>query len=190
MNAAKYGVLCWAAADLDFPHAELTVQNVCELVKELNKETRFSGLPLGGNDADITANQVCTWQTGFPLPISLAGGRPDYDPRQHRTATVLERDEADTLLWVSSYRKERTPPETNIPSIVLGHAGMKFKTEPQVYIPVATPGIDHAGHIFRSDNVVALPLRALRNTKLPSAEEIVCAIENQLLSRLKHNHVD
>jgi formylmethanofuran dehydrogenase subunit B len=39
MKAARYGVMAWAVPDLDFPHAELTVQGLCELVKDLNRET-------------------------------------------------------------------------------------------------------------------------------------------------------
>ncbi|MEA3242623.1 MAG: formylmethanofuran dehydrogenase subunit B, partial [Pseudomonadota bacterium] len=45
---AHYGVIAWAAAELDFPHAELAVQAFSSLVKDLNTTTRCSGLPLGG----------------------------------------------------------------------------------------------------------------------------------------------
>jgi len=38
MQRARYGVLTWAAADLAFPHAELAIQSMCELVTALNAE--------------------------------------------------------------------------------------------------------------------------------------------------------
>ena len=36
-----------------------------------------------------------------------------------------------------------------------------------VAIPVGTPGLDHAGSVYRMDGVVSLPLRALRDAGLP-----------------------
>ena len=89
MQAASYGVIAWAAADFDFPHAELTVQALCELVKDLNRETRFSGLPLGGSDGDITADSVLLWQTGFGGRTSFGQGIPDHDAYHYSTARLL-----------------------------------------------------------------------------------------------------
>ncbi len=180
LSNARYGVIVWAVADLDFPHAELTIQSLCELVKYLNKTTRTCGLPLGGNDSDLTANQVTTWQIGFSLPVSLANGRPSYDPHHFTTTSLLAQGAVDTLLWVSSYQAQRTPPATKIPSIVLGCAGMQFENEPDVFIPVATPGLDHSGHIFRSDTVVALPLRQLRTNSLPAVAHVIGALQKLL----------
>jgi formylmethanofuran dehydrogenase subunit B len=54
---------------------------------------------------------------------------------------------------------------------------MTFEREPAVFIPVGTPGLDHAGHLFRTDRVVALPLRQLRESSLPSVAEAIAAIE-------------
>ncbi len=180
MQNARYGVLAWAAADFDFKHAELTVQSLCELVKDLNHYTRFSGLPLGGNEGDMTANQVCTWQSGFPVRTGFGSGRPEYDPRHFSAQRMLQKNEADALLWVSSFNEKRTPPETTAPTVVLGRGGMSFSREPDIYIPVATPGIDHSGHVYRTDNVVAMPLRKLRESALPSVAQVVAEIEKAL----------
>jgi len=180
MLNARYGVLAWAAADFHFKHAELTVQSLCELVKDLNRSTRFSGLPLGGNEGDMTANQVCTWQSGFPMRTSFGSGSPSYDPRHFSADRMLRENEADALLWVSSFNEKNTPPETSAPVAVLGRSGMSFSKEPHVYIPVATPGVDHSGHVYRTDNVVALPLRKLRESALPSVAQVADEIEKAL----------
>jgi len=180
MQSARYGVLAWAAADFHFKHAELTVQSLCELVKDLNRSTRFSGLPLGGNEGDMTANQVCSWQSGFPLRTSFGNGGPSYDPRYFSADRMLREGEADALLWVSSFNEKNVPPETSIPVAVLARSGMSFSKEPQVHIPVATPGVDHSGHVYRTDNVVALPLRKLRESALPSVAQVAEEIEKAL----------
>jgi formylmethanofuran dehydrogenase subunit B len=180
MKAARYGVVVWAAPELDFPHAELTVQTLAELIKDLNHVTRFAGLPLGGNDGDFTANGVEMWQTGFPFRTRFAASGPDYDPYHHAAERLLATGEADALLWVSSLDERRAPPAADAPTVVLGRPGMRFEREPEVFIPVGVPGLDHAGHYFRTDKVVALPLRKLRESALPSVADAAAAIEAAL----------
>lgn len=177
---AKYSVVAWAAGALDFPHAELTVQNIAELVKTLNKTTRSSGLPLGGIDGDMDANQVSAWISGYPMRTSYARAYPEHDPYHFSTDRLLASGEADALLWVSSFDPGRTPPQTELPLIVCGHPDMKFAREPEVFIPVGLPGADHAGIKFRSDNVVSLPLRQLRASPLPALPQVLAAIEQAL----------
>jgi formylmethanofuran dehydrogenase subunit B len=45
---------------------------------------------------------------------------------------------------------------------------------------VATPGLDHAGHVYRCDSVVSLPLRGLRGSALPAVASVLNAITEQL----------
>jgi formylmethanofuran dehydrogenase subunit B len=180
LKAAQYSVVAWAAAPLDFPHAELTVQNITELVKGLNKTTRSNGLPLGGIEGDMNANQVSTWISGYPTRTSYARTYPEHDPYHFSTDRLLSSNEADALLWISSFNPDRTPPQTDLPTVVFGHADMKLEKEPDVFIPVGMPGADHKGIMFRTDNVVSLPLEQLRASTLPTLAEVLTAIEQAL----------
>lgn len=181
LKAAKYGVVTWAAGALAFSQAELTVQNLCEMVKEINKQdTRCSGLPLAGKEGDQTANQVCGWTSGYPARTKFSRGYPEYDPYQNDTRVLLQNGEADALLWVQAFNVKSVPPATHIPTIVVGRSGMVFEKEPEVFIPVGTPGIDHAGHAYRMDNVVAIRLKKCRDSGLPSTAEVLHAIEQAL----------
>ena len=168
MQRARYGVLTWAAADLAFPHAELAIQSMCELVTSLNASGRFAVLPLGGTDGDLTAAQVTAWQTGFPLRVSFAGGKPAYDPWQHSAQRLLARNEAGAVVFVSALDASHLPPESDAPAIILGRPGTRMGNC-SVFIPVATPGLHHAGHLFRTDSVVAIGVRKLAESTLPSA---------------------
>ncbi|MGH8629144.1 MAG: formylmethanofuran dehydrogenase, partial [Burkholderiales bacterium] len=179
MRAARYGVLAWAAADLDFPHAELAVQSMCELVQRLNLEGRFSVLPLGGSDGDLTLAQVATWQSGYPLRVSFASGAPEYDPVRFACRRLLERKEADALLFVSAFDAQRLPPDTGVPTVVLARPG-KDNPRAAVFIPIATPGIHHAAHLYRADSVVAIRLRKLAESSLPSAAQVLAGIGKAL----------
>ena len=178
--AAKYAVVAWAAGALALPHAELTVQNLTEMVITLNKTTRAAGLLLGGSDGDTSANQVSAWISGYPMRNSYARNYPDYDPYLYAADHQLHHGEADALFWISSFNPERTPPASHVPTVVFGEAHMALDKEPDVFIPVGTPGIDHNGTMFRIDNVVSLPLKQLRASQLPTLSEVLRAIEQTL----------
>lgn len=181
LSAASYGVICWGAAALAFDHAELTVQVICNIVKDINDQgKRCSGFPLGGREGDQTANQVCGWTTGYPARVNFARGYPEYDPFLFDSQAMLKNDEADALIWVQAFNSQALPPKSDLPTIVIGRSGMTFEQEPDVFIPVGTPGIDHSGHAYRLDNVVAIRLKKLRDSGLPSTSEVLHAIEQAL----------
>ena len=113
------------------------------------------------------------------MRTSFAGGAPAHDPLLYDTARLLRDQEVDALLWVSSFHPI-APPATRVPTIVLAAAPLRFARQPEVHIPVGTPGIDHAGEIFRSDGVVALPLAALRASGRPSAADVLDRIERAM----------
>lgn len=180
LRKASYSVFTWAAGQLQFPHAELAIQQVCNTVVSLNAETRSAILPLGGQEGDRTAGQVCSWLTGYPTRVSFARGYPEHDPYHFSTARLLAEGQADVLVWVANL-SANPPPPSELPSIVIGRSGMQLASEPDVFIPVGTPGIDHAGHMYRCDNVVAMPLYQLRNSGLPTAAAVLGAIERAVV---------
>jgi len=181
LKAAQYGVVTWAAGALAYRQAELTVQTLSEMIKDLNDQnTRCSGLPLAGKEGDQTANQVCGWTTGYPARTRFSQGYPEYDPFLNDTNVLLADGEADALVWVQAFNINSVPPVTDLPTIVVGRSGMTFTKEPDVFIPVGTPGIDHAGHAYRMDNVVAIRLKKLRDSGLPSTADVLNAIEQAM----------
>ncbi len=177
---AKYGVVAWAPPSLDYPHAEFAVDQFAGLVKDLNQTTRFAGLSLGGGEGITTAGAVCSWQSGYPLRVSFLSGAPDYDPYRYAIRRMLADGEGDALVWIASFSPNLAPPKTKLPTIVLGTPGLKLAHTPAVFIPVGTPGVDHAGRLLRVDNVVSLPLKDLGRAALPRGAEILAAIEAAL----------
>lgn len=180
LKAAKYSVVTWVSSDLNFDHAELSIQNITELVIALNAKTRSSGLPLGGSEGDYSVNQTSTWTSGYPMRSRFSRGIPEYDPHHYRAETLLKNNEADALLWVSTFNPEKLPPKANMPSIVIGHPNMQTQVNADVFIPVGTAGIDHTGTMFRIDSSVSLPLGQLKNSNLPSLNTVIAAIEAAL----------
>jgi formylmethanofuran dehydrogenase subunit B len=179
LRGAKYGVVAWSAGAFEGNSAELIVQVIAELVRDLNRTTRCSGLPLGGNDNLMGANQVCTWQYGLPLRTSFAGGVPRHDPLLNAARRRIGAAEADAVVWVSAFKAD-VPAGLPANLIALASPAAKFERPPAVHIPIGTPGIDHAGQVFRMDNLVALPVQGLLQRSLPSAADVLTRIANAM----------
>lgn len=173
LRAARYGVIAWAAADLDWPQADLAVQALCAAITQLNATTRCAGLPLGGSDGDFSADAVMLWQTGYAFRTSLASGTAQYDPVGLSTERLLAGADVDLLLWVSSFDPARLPPDTGAcPLVALTCVGTPVLPAAAVQISVATPGLDADGYLFRADKVVTLPLRAATERQLPGVADL------------------
>ncbi|MCK5668307.1 MAG: formylmethanofuran dehydrogenase subunit B, partial [Gammaproteobacteria bacterium] len=180
MKQARYGVIVWASGELNFPHAELTIQSICELVKYLTRTTRFAGFTLAGGDGVMSANSLSAWQSGFPLRVNFSVGVPKHDVGRNSTKNLLKNKEVDALVWISSFSSNINPPEAKIPTIVLAIPGTKLNYQPDVFIPVATPGIDHSGQLIRTDNVVSLTLKKLRDSKYMSVGDILNRVNQSI----------
>jgi formylmethanofuran dehydrogenase subunit B len=198
--SASYTAFIYEPAALPQPHAALLIEALHRIVKAINRTSRAGALALGGADGALTANQTVTWLSGFPLrtrvsrPDRPAGTPPlEHDPYRYRTDRLLEARETDALLWVTSFAPHPLPAalDPQVPAIVLGppaladalaHAASSApRRAPTVFIPVATPGIDSDGHLFRLDASVVTPLHAARQgTNLPT----VAAIAAELAERI------
>ena len=179
-HKAAYGVVVWAPPSLNYPNADLTVQVICDMVRELNLTQRFAGLSLGGNEGAVTAGAVSSWQSGYPLRVSYANGKPEHSATGNSLIRMLAAGEGDLLVWTAGFTPDIGVPKTSLPTIVLGTPGLAMAQPPTVFIPIGTPGVDHAGRLVRCDNVVSLPLRNLGRAPLPSAAYVLEAIETAL----------
>ncbi|MBS9478862.1 formylmethanofuran dehydrogenase [Ancylobacter radicis] len=168
LRGSKYAVVTWNAAALD--DGDLVAERATALVDALNVTTRAGVFPLGGTDNLMGVNQLMLWRLGYPLRTLVSGQGSAHDGTLYATEAALK--DADVMVWVSAFRPE-PPPSFTGKVIALAHPDTVFETEPDVVIPVGTPGIDHAGTVFRMDSIVSMPLGALRVATLPSVAEAV-----------------
>lgn len=180
MKQARYGVIVWAPGELDITHAELPVHAICELIKYLNRTTRFAGFSLGGSDGGMTASNVCAWQSGYPSRISYNKGYPEYEPHRYSAQNILKARETDALLWISSFSTTSKPPRARIPTIVMSSQLSNMDITPEVFIPVGIPGVHHKGQLMRTDSVVSLNLKQVAEGQYPGTAEILKRVLNAL----------
>jgi formylmethanofuran dehydrogenase subunit B len=172
LRAARYAVFIGALADLP-PHGALIVEDLHRTIGLLNQHTRAAALWVGAGAGAGTVNPAFTWLSGLPLRSRVAPAGLEHEPLLFDTAHLLARQAVDALLWVSSFGTP--PPEAGLPRIVLGPPalGAQVAGPGVVFLPVATPGIGAAGHLFRADGRVVMPLFAARPDTLPSVAEVV-----------------
>lgn len=178
LKAARYAVFTWNAASLPAEDAPVVAGAASEAVDVLSVTTRAAVFPLGGRDNVTGAHQLALWRFGYPLRTAVGGGVARHVPELYATAAALK--DADLVLHASSFRPDAPPEFDRGPVIALAHPDTVFAREPDVFIPVGTPGVDHDGHAFRMDAVVCLPLAALRPAELPSVAQAARAILESL----------
>jgi formylmethanofuran dehydrogenase subunit B len=178
MQAAQYGVVVWSTSSLkSIPHSELVIQSIIQFINKLNETNRVAGLPLNSGDGDTTVNNTSTWVTGYPTRNRFVNGKPSFDARAFSTENQLS--QCDSLLWVSSFNPI-TPPSCGAPTVAIGHPNTQFETMPDVFIPVAVPGVHASGTMFRMDSSVTLPLKKLAESELPTLASVLKRIEGLL----------
>jgi formylmethanofuran dehydrogenase subunit B len=180
LKAARYAVVVWAPALLAQTGGDLIAHGLLELVRQVTRTSRCSALALGGGGNLFGVNQVCIWQTGYPIRTAFGQGIPEHDPYRFSARRMVEEGEADALVWISAFGEASPPMRADVPTIVLAPRIAPEARAAAVCIPIGIPGLDHAGQVFRTDGVVALRLAAQRTTSLPDVSSIVAAIEAHL----------
>jgi formylmethanofuran dehydrogenase subunit B len=181
LKNAKYAVVVWSASALNIPHAELTIQSITQLINKLNETTRAAGLPLNSGDGDTSVNNTSTWLSGYPTRLRFKQGTPEYDHYFYSAQKLLK--SCDVMLWISTFNPY-PPALTNAATIVIGHPDTQFGRTPDVFIPVGIPGVDHSGLMLRTDSSITLPLKKLRDSKLPTLNTVIAMIEAKLTSEI------
>lgn len=163
---AQYGVLVWSPAALPQDHADLIISSLYDLLRDLNARQRFAGLSLGGENGGASYQNVAVWQTGFPAGIEFRDGRP--------SGAGAHVADIDCLLWISGFA-HATLPALNVPTIILSPHSTGTR-DADIYIPVGVPGIDHTGNLFRTDGIINLPLKKLRDSASETTAGIISRI--------------
>ncbi|MGH6850064.1 MAG: tungsten formylmethanofuran dehydrogenase [Methylocella sp.] len=176
LKNARFGVAVWGGDSLD----SLAIEMLHGLIRDLNKTTRFSGLPLGCDSNAAGVVQASGWMTGFPVRTSFGRGFPEHDTWRFDATRMIESGEADAALWISAYRPEAPPWKKNIPLVALASPQTAFAQEPQVCIEVGCPGIDHDGADFSRETASIVGRLASHPSQAPSVEAVIGEITKHI----------
>ncbi len=184
MKSCRFGVAFAGMGLTQTRGRDLTVSELFTLVAELNQYTRFSVIPMRGHGNVAGADQVMTWQSGYPFAVSFGRGYPVYGPGEFSAVDVLARREADAALIIASDPVAHFPADAarrleEIPTIVLDPSSSLTTETARVVLPTACCGVDAAGTAYRMDGV-PIRLRPVLPSTRPTDEQIL----GQIIARL------
>lgn len=181
---ARYAVIFYGRELAQQGHAALAA--LTRFAQAAQDHTRLVTAPLGAQGNSVGAENVLTWQTGYPMAVSFARGWPEYGPDEHAAHALLGRGEADAALVVSEESLQGLPDRArqrlrSIPTVALT-SGDASRLAPEVLFRVAPLGGTPGGDVYRSDGV-ALPLRHRLVDGAATAASVVGAIERSIAAR-------
>jgi len=137
-------------------------EGLIALTQGLNGPTRAALCTLRGGGNRVGADQVMTWQTGFPMAVNFAGGAPRYQP--DRPASLLAAEGAiDLVLVAGDFRTVPAAMGAKLQEerlIVIGPGATSLAPGKALAIDTGRAGIHSGGTAFRMDEV-PLPLTAV-----------------------------
>ena len=155
------------------------------LATDLNKYTHFVAKPVRGHGNVTGADNVVSWQTGYPFGVNFHRGYPRFNPGEYTTVDLLARGDADAALMIatdpaSNFPKHAIEHLKKIPVISLDAKPTYTSRQARVAFMVATYGINTGGTVYRMDDV-PITLRPAFDSPFPTDEEVLTGI----LTRLK-----
>lgn len=187
MVNARFGVLFFGLGLTMSYGKEHNIEAAIALVRDLNKKTKFIMIPMRGHFNVTGANEVFTWQTGYPFSVDFSMGYPRYNPGETSAIDVLARGECDLFFVVGSDPCSHLPRYLveklkNVKLIVLDPSITPTVKMAEVAIPVAYAGIEAVGTAYRMDGV---PLQLKKVVDPPPGVLSDADILTHMLRRLK-----
>jgi formylmethanofuran dehydrogenase subunit B len=154
------------------------------LASDLNEYTHFVAKPVRGHGNVTGADNVVSWQTGFPFGVNLSRGYPRFNPGEFTTVDMLSRGDADAALIIAADPGSNFPQAAidhlrRIPVIVLDPKPTHTSQLAKVAITTATYGISVGGTVYRMDDV-PLTLRPALPSPYPSDESVLNGIKERV----------
>ena len=189
MKSCRYGVLFFGMGLTMTRGRHFNPGAVLALTTDLNHHTHFVALPVRGHGNVTGADNVLSWQTGFPFGINFSRGYPRFNPGEFTTVDLLVRGEADAACIIASDPASNFPRDAiehlhRIPVISLDPKATNTSKLARVAFTTATYGISAPGTVYRMDNV-PIRLRTAFPVPHPSDEEVLKAINVRVRERLK-----
>jgi formylmethanofuran dehydrogenase subunit B len=184
MKTCKFGMFFFGMGLSMTRGKHLNVEAALALARDLNEFTKFYIKPMRGHGNVTGADNVVSWQTGYPFGVSLGRGYPRFNPGEFTTADTLARGKADASLIVASdpmanFSQPAREHLARIPYIVLDPKETPTVRGATVAFTTATYGINTGGTVYRMDDV-PIPLRPAFESPYPSDQEILTALEKRI----------
>jgi formylmethanofuran dehydrogenase subunit B len=193
MKSCRYGALLFGMGLTMTRGRHFNSGAILALASDLNAFTHFVAKPVRGHGNVTGADNVVSWQTGFPFAVNFAKGYPRFNPGEFTTVDTLARGEADAAMIIAADPASNFPQAAiermkQIPVIVLDPKESHTSRLARVAFTTATYGINVAGTVYRMDDV-PITLRPALESPYPSDEQILRRLRTRLRELLGGNRV-
>lgn len=184
MKTCRYGVLFFGMGLTMTRGRHYNSGALLALTTDLNAFTHFVAKPVRGHGNVTGADNVVSWQTGYPFAVNFSRGFPRFNPGEFTTVDLLARGEADAALIIASDPASNFPKAAiehlkTIPTIVLDPKATVTTSIAKIAFTTATYGINTGGTVYRMDDV-AISLRPAFPSPYPSDETVLRAIKDRV----------
>ena len=182
LKSCRYGVAFMGMGLTMTRGRDMNVRELFSLITDLNAHTRFCVIPMRGHGNVTGADQVFTWQTGFPFAVNLSRGHPRYGPGEYTAVDMMANREADAALILSSDPGAHFPRKaaeffSKIPTIVMDPERTLSVDMAKLWFPVAKYGIDCSGTAYRMDTVPIFARAFMRAGNMSDEEVLKRVVE-------------
>ncbi len=187
MKQCKFGVICWGMGITMSRGKYFNTSAILKLTQELNRFTKFSGMPMRGHGNVVGIAQVLTWQTGYPFAVNMSRGYPRYNPGEFSVADLLGRREVDAAMILAADAVGHLPGKTSeylqsIPLIAIDPKESDTTKVATVVIPVAQAGVAAGGMSYRMDHV-PLKMKKVVDSPYPTDREVLERIVAKVVAK-------
>jgi formylmethanofuran dehydrogenase subunit B len=193
MKSCRYGALLFGMGLTMTRGRHFNSGALLALTTDLNEFTHFVAKPVRGHGNVTGADNVVSWQTGFPFGVNFSRGFPRFNPGEYTTVDLLSRGEADAALILAADPGANFPQPAiehlkRIPVIVLDPKPTHTARLARVAITTATYGISVPGTVYRMDDVT-ITLRPALPSPYPSDEQVLTRILERVRELLGGNRM-
>ncbi len=184
MKNCRYGVLFFGMGLTMTRGRHFNSGALLALATDLNEFTHFVAKPVRGHGNVTGADNVVSWQTGYPFGVNFSLGYPRFNPGEFTTVDTLSRGDADAALIIASDPASNFPKAAidhlhKIPVISLDTKQTDTSKLAHVAFATATYGINTGGTVYRMDDV-PITLRPAFDSPFPTDEEILTKIRKRV----------
>ena len=184
MKNCNYGVLFFGMGLTMTRGRHFNAGALMALTTDLNEFTHFVTAPVRGHGNVTGADNVVSWQTGYPFGVNFNRGYPRFNPGEFTTVDTLSRGDADAAMFIASDPASNFPKAAiehmkKIPVISLDTKQTETSKLAHVAFATSTYGINTGGTAYRMDNV-PITMRPAFDSPYPDDYEILTAIKKRV----------
>ncbi|MEP7310050.1 MAG: formylmethanofuran dehydrogenase subunit B [Acidobacteriota bacterium] len=186
MKHARFGVFFFGSGLTTTRGRHANVAALLMLTAELNNFTKFAAIPMRDYGNEAGADNVMSWQAGYPFGIDFTRGYPRSNPGESTAVDLLVRQDVDAALVVAADPWSTMPNAAlehldRIPRIVIDRKITAASRAAAVHFTTAAPGISSSGTAYRMDKV-PIPLRAALSSPHGSDEDVLRGIHDAIVA--------